>query len=421
VNTKTKSDAVKKGTGTLDNKSKALPSKQESPKPAEAVPAPKRPILSYIVPCHNVDKGDLFDNLALVDAQCGLDPTDVEVLVIDDASDPEYVLPKEFFEQFPHLNITIVACKNNGGPGVARQVGIDYANAPYVMFADADDSLFSCTVLTEFIREIKKAAAANKPLDFINSDWYEETGGKTPYAESFALHENDGTWMHGKVFSKIFLQKEGLRFSNLRVHEDLFFNRVALPLTGESAKIGTKSYIWKYRANSITRKNGAAYSHNSLAVSVVAADMAYSTLITQHKDKYDPMTFDDNKLKAEHKFNIAAGVVGTIYYTYFTVQAWAASLTAAELKPIEDALADFFVKYKKIYDTYPQQYKVSSYSNERNLVLKQMPGFIESEAVDTFLWRIVACRKADLERMAQEAKIKSKAPSEPVDAQKDKK
>lgn len=375
------------------------------------------PLLSYIIPCYNVDKKDLFDNLSMVNAQCGLLPSDLDVIIVDDASAPEFVLPESFYQEFENLQITVVQCKDNGGPGVARQIGIDYSHAPYVMFADADDSLYSCTVITDFLREIKKHEAAKKPLDFINSDWYEETGAQSPYARSFVLHENDGTWMHGKVFRKAFLTENNLTFTNLRVHEDLCFNRVAIPLARNSEKINTKSYLWKYRPNSITRKNGASYSHDSIAMSVKAADVAYSRLMNEHADRYDPNEYDDAKLRAAGKFNVAAGVVGTIYYVFFTAQSWLGSLTAEQIKPMEDALADFYMKYRAIYDAYPQNLKVASYSNEKTLVLRQMPGFIENEALDQFLWRVSSCRKMDLARMKEipaDPKIALKASGEPV-------
>lgn len=63
---------------------------------------------------------------------------DVEVIVVDDDSDPK----KVDFEHFPGLerdNTRVIFSKDGGGAGHARNVGLDHAQGRWIVFADADD------------------------------------------------------------------------------------------------------------------------------------------------------------------------------------------------------------------------------------------------------------------------------------------
>ena len=63
---------------------------------------------------------------------------DVEVIVVDDNSDPR----KVDFEHFPGLerkNTRVYFTKEGKGAGYARNVGLDHAQGRWVVFADADD------------------------------------------------------------------------------------------------------------------------------------------------------------------------------------------------------------------------------------------------------------------------------------------
>lgn len=63
---------------------------------------------------------------------------DVEVIVVDDDSDPK----KVDFVHFPGLereNTRVIFSKDGGGAGHARNVGLDHARGRWIIFADADD------------------------------------------------------------------------------------------------------------------------------------------------------------------------------------------------------------------------------------------------------------------------------------------
>jgi glycosyltransferase involved in cell wall biosynthesis len=63
---------------------------------------------------------------------------DVQIIVVDDNSDPQVV----DFDNFPGMNIPNVEVyftKEGKGAGYARNVGIEHVKGKWVFFADADD------------------------------------------------------------------------------------------------------------------------------------------------------------------------------------------------------------------------------------------------------------------------------------------
>ena len=71
----------------------------------------------------------------------------IEVIIIDDNSDPVFV----DFKNFPGTNrehTTITFSKNNGGAGHARNLGLQQANGKWVIFSDADDFFTSNSFAT---------------------------------------------------------------------------------------------------------------------------------------------------------------------------------------------------------------------------------------------------------------------------------
>ena len=68
---------------------------------------------------------------------------DVQVIIVDDNSDPSIV----DFENFPGLkrkNTIVVFDKSSKGAGHARNIGIEHSNSKWLIFADADDFFNYC-------------------------------------------------------------------------------------------------------------------------------------------------------------------------------------------------------------------------------------------------------------------------------------
>lgn len=394
------------------SKNETAPSEQGAPQEQKASIRKPVPEISIIIPEYKADLGCLFENLSLINAQTNFNFFKIEVIVVDDASPAP--ISTDFFKPFSNLAITVANCAVNGGPGRARQVGIDIATGEYVMFIDADDSLKDTSALSEMVRSLESLKKNKAPCDILLTDWEEEIrtagsmvkndAGQTvllPDKYTYAKHESDATWMHGKLYRRQFLIDNDIRFDDLRVHEDRRFNILAFALSDSIMRDPVVTYIWKYHPDSITRAKGAAYSYNSIGESVDAAKRAYDELRLKHADRMDLSTFDEAKLSSAHKFNPSKGIVQTILYTYFIVQSWIGRIDSSYLLDIEGKLAGFYVAYKDVYDAYPYALRCADYAAERNAVCRQMGNFIEKEDLAKFLWRIQATKKANEAKAAE--------------------
>jgi glycosyltransferase involved in cell wall biosynthesis len=93
--------------------------------------------LSIIVPSYNVEKHIIRCLTSLVNQD--LDPTDFEIIVIDDGStDNSIALINMFISK--HKN-TILYTQENRGLGAVRNRGIKLAKGDYIYFIDSDDYL----------------------------------------------------------------------------------------------------------------------------------------------------------------------------------------------------------------------------------------------------------------------------------------
>lgn len=93
-------------------------------------------MLSFIIPCHNVDHfiQRCLDSIF----QCGLDENIFEVLCVDDCStDGTGAILRNEVERYG--NLRLISLESNKGCGGSRNVGIREARGRYLWFVDADD------------------------------------------------------------------------------------------------------------------------------------------------------------------------------------------------------------------------------------------------------------------------------------------
>jgi CDP-glycerol glycerophosphotransferase len=168
------------------------------------------------------------------------------VIVVDDHSpNPLEDVVNEFKDK---LHIIYKYAEKNGGPGAARQIGLEVCysmNLDLVMFMDSDDMLLPQAVerLTSEINHTRN--------DLISSNFYIET---KPGQYQFSTPDN-GTWLHGKIFRTDFLRKNNISFAPLRTNEDLVFCQMAFRLTDKKAYLEEPLYIFRHQEGSITRNS----------------------------------------------------------------------------------------------------------------------------------------------------------------------
>ena len=93
--------------------------------------------IDVIIPAYNVPDHILFRCLASI--ACQDIASELEVTIVDDAStEQNYAKVAKNFDDI--LKINILRYEVNGGPGVARQYGMDHTSNGYITFIDADDT-----------------------------------------------------------------------------------------------------------------------------------------------------------------------------------------------------------------------------------------------------------------------------------------
>lgn len=94
-------------------------------------------LISIIVPCYNAEKYIDRCFASLLDQTIGFDK--LEVLFVDDCStDGTWDKLTAMETAYPE-SVIIIHCDENGHQGRARNIGLQYASAPYIGFVDSDD------------------------------------------------------------------------------------------------------------------------------------------------------------------------------------------------------------------------------------------------------------------------------------------
>ena len=168
------------------------------------------------------------------------------VIVIDDHS-PEPL--KEVIEEFDNkLHIIYRYAEVNGGPGVARQIGLNLCyekNFDLVMFLDSDDMLYPHAV-ARLTHEINHTMH-----DVISAAiWSEDKNGTGDM-----IPADNKTWMHGKIYRTSYLKNNNIQFPTMRANEDLAFNLMVIENTKKKGVINEPLYLFRHEVNSITRSS----------------------------------------------------------------------------------------------------------------------------------------------------------------------
>lgn len=281
--------------------------------------------ISIIIPHYKEDEGKIVSILEMINNQIGINFMDIEVIVSSDGEEAyplhdndaedahklewsfqenDYVYGDIYFCDDYEFPVYLLRSNENGGPGVARERGIDICDGQFVMFIDADDMLHNVAVLNYYINEID---TLNGEFDMLSTHWIEEQYNKETGKMHYIHHGNDLTWMFAKLINKKFLDEKEIAFhDDLRVHEDShFLSRVNFNSTPDRMRVSdVVTYVWKYSDSTITRINNAEYTYNSYAEFLRAHGLALSKNVMLNKPDA-----------------ITEAVVQLMCYAYFTLNA----------------------------------------------------------------------------------------------------
>lgn len=279
------------------------------------------------------------------------------VTVVQDCDGEDYT---DILDEYRRrgLQIKLIKNKENVGPGVSRQNGMDNdLMCDYFMFLDADDMMMPRAI------ELLYREAKMRNADMISSDFITEKKGEPGY--HMDVDQTPVTWMHGKIYKAEYLRKNNIRFlPELRYNEDSYFNLVAANCTSNKYKIKECTYIWRDNPNSITRnKEDAGFFKKSW--------QQYVTSQVKGLLKIDEILGEiDSALAAATINNIYEHVMQAVYYRIpiDEVKDIAAPLkdNASFMKTLED---------KKFWETVHSVTKATHY--EENLIIFFKMRFID--------------------------------------------
>lgn len=200
-------------------------------------------LLQILVPQYKETDEVIKPLLDSIKMQQNIDFNDIGVIITNDGSN--VFLSEEIIRSYP-FNIQYFKNEHKG-VSATRNFCLDKATADYVMFCDADDLFMNSLGLQLVMNSMKKES-----LDFINSSFMEEI--KTPNGMAYVTRQQDIIFVHGKIYNRKFLNYEKIRWGDeLFIHEDSYFNALAVALARNKKYCETPFYLWHWNDQSVSR------------------------------------------------------------------------------------------------------------------------------------------------------------------------
>ncbi len=184
-------------------------------------------LLTFILPHYNLPRELLQRCLASIVA-LEIPAEDYEIVIADDGSDapPEWVA-----EEFPQASVKLIKAAH-GGPGAARNRGLEAAQGEYIQFVDADDSL-----IPDAFSACMKILVDERP-DILQHGYRvctteEQVKEGAVVSEKYRLYMNAAEYLSHKnlsgspcvyIFRKELSRTNNIQFAEGVMHEDEDFN-----------------------------------------------------------------------------------------------------------------------------------------------------------------------------------------------------
>ena len=202
--------------------------------------------LQILVPQYKETEDIVRPLLDSIRTQQGVDLNEIGVIIVNDGTD--VIFSDEFLNQYP-FEILYYTNKHSG-VSATRNICLAAARADYVMFCDADDMFLSNCGLYLIFQTMENE------FDVLVSTFSEESYKDGKY--TYINHENDATFVHGKVYRRQFLIDNNIAWNpKLTIHEDSYFNYLCRIIAQEDRIKYIKDvfYLWKYRPDSVCRSD----------------------------------------------------------------------------------------------------------------------------------------------------------------------
>lgn len=179
---------------------------------------------SIIVPCYNI-AGNIE---ALFKMLSPKDFLDYEVIFVDDCSkDNSFDVMKKYVGNYP--NYRVLQTEKNGGPGLARNFGLNAASGEYILFCDSDDEFdISClSVVDSFLTEHPDADMLVFPHEQVRGGKRTRNDTYNAYIDQSLVHRNDVATGCLTPFAKVLkldlIREKNVYFPGRMTGEDICF------------------------------------------------------------------------------------------------------------------------------------------------------------------------------------------------------
>ena len=249
--------------------------------------------ISVIVPVFNVE--DTLQNAfdSILNQSIGFE--NLEVIFVDDKStDKSANIIKSYSKKYNNVK-SFILDENSGFAGKPRNIGIENATAPYLMFLDPDDIFLekACEVLYDNISKNNLELVSgnyniNRDNEIVRNNWNilkledNESSQVKNVDENFnMLLATPSVW--SKIFKKDFILKENIKFLEGVPAQDLVFVSEALLKSDGIKFINTPvvEYIPRQGGESVTSKKS-----KSVLAGFIKSYTAVLNIAKEHDENY---------------------------------------------------------------------------------------------------------------------------------------
>lgn len=209
--------------------------------------------VDIIIPAYKAH-GTMMRCLSSIMCQTAVD--DVNVVIVNDCCpEGDY---GDFVAMFsPYMQICEIQMEKNGGPGLARQLGVDRTCSEFITYMDADDVFMVATAVETMLKDIQQ----DKTYMISSGSFYSPVHRSPPNE----LCKNM-IWVFGKIYRRSFLEKYGIKFNGTRANEDTCYNQTIWMLCDNPQEqihyIEENLVYYMINDQSITRMNDSQYYYD---------------------------------------------------------------------------------------------------------------------------------------------------------------
>lgn len=183
---------------------------------------------------------------------------DIEVIIVDDNSDPSIV----DFNKYPgknRINTHIIFTKEGKGAGYARNIGLKHAKGKWIIFADADDYFTEnfTQLLNQYIN-VDADLVYFKPRSTSYYSTRKESERVKTYQELFNGEEKFLRYAYitpwGKFIKRSFIKKNQFKFDETRWGNDAYFMTQVATTAKDILITHDHLYVVEEREGSLTNE-----------------------------------------------------------------------------------------------------------------------------------------------------------------------